>query len=205
MSSAGTPGYPAPLTACMVLTKTFCTSNLRCNGESANTNPIAEQLGLVTANPPLSLNHFWVLSRGKWSPLTSGMTSGTSSIMRKPLELLITACPAAANLGSISLAAAESSAAKMTLGAPSGDEAANTIMLAILFGSGVLSRHLAASAYGFPAERSEAASHATSNHGWSSSSWIKRCPTVPVAPRIPTGILAVIINFDFNRATQSGM
>ena len=37
------------------------------------------------------------------------------------------------------------------------------------------------------AERSEAATSTTSNHGWSARSWTKRWPTAPVAPRMPTG------------------
>src|SRR5260370_21236512 len=43
-----------------------------------------------------------------------------------------------------------------------------------------------ASGYGSPADLSDAASHLTSNHGWFSSRLTKRCPTMPVAPRMPT-------------------
>jgi hypothetical protein len=45
----------------------------------------------------------------------------------------------------------------------------------------------AASAYGRPAERSDAASSATSNHGCPSSSRTNVCPTAPVAPSTATG------------------
>src|SRR5689334_10362501 len=117
--------------------------------------------------------------------------------MRKELELETTAHPAAANFGSISLAAVESSAAKISLGAPSGT-AAFTVMEAMFFGSGVLRFHLAACAYGLPAERSDAASHATSNHGCCSRIWINLWPTVPVAPRMPTGILLFMAGTKFH-------
>src|SRR5512133_1901735 len=119
------------------------------------------------------------------------MTSGTSFAMRSALEFVITAHPASAKRGSSSAAMEASSAAKITLGAPSG-AAAETRMLATREGIGVFNRQRAASAYGLPSERSDAASHVTSNHGWCSSIWINRCPTMPVAPRTPTGILADI-------------
>src|SRR5271157_5973445 len=48
MSSEATPGYPAPLTACIVVTKIDSIPNIRCKGASATTNPMAEQLGLLT-------------------------------------------------------------------------------------------------------------------------------------------------------------
>ena len=84
--------------------------------------------------------------------------------MRKALEFETTAHPASANRGSISAAIEASSAAKMTLGAPSGVAGA-TFMEATADGIAVFSRHFAASAYVLPSDRSEAASHATSNHG----------------------------------------
>ncbi len=84
--------------------------------------------------------------------------------MRKALEFETTAQPASAKRGSISAAMAASRAAKITLGAPSG-LAAVTRILATRSGSGVFIRQRVASAYSLPSERSEAASHATSNHG----------------------------------------
>src|SRR5215470_848125 len=119
------------------------------------------------------------------------MTSGTSFAIRSALEFVITAHPASAKRGSSSAAMEAYSAAKMTFGAPSG-AAADTRMLATREGTRVFNRQRAASAYGLPSDRSEAASQATSNHGWCSSNWINRCPTMPVAPRTPTGILADI-------------
>jgi len=74
-----------------------------------------------------------------------------------------------------------------------------TLMLAgWTFAVAVFSRHLAASPYGLPSERSEAASHTASNQGWCSSIWINRWPTMPVAPRTPTGIL-----FDINEGVST--
>ena len=65
--------------------------------------------------------------------------------MRKALELETTAQPASAKRGSISAAIDASSAAKITLGAPSG-MAGETFMEATAGGIAVLSRHFAASA-----------------------------------------------------------
>ena len=66
-----------------------------------------------------------------------------------------------------------------------------------LSGTAVFSFQRAASPYGRPSERSDAASHATSNQGWCSSIWTKRCPTMPVAPRMPTGIFVCMMLLDF--------
>src|SRR5215469_10049222 len=164
MSSDATPGYPAPLTACIVTAITVSSPKRCSNGASASTSPIAEQFGLVTTNPPDFFRHACVSISLTWQALTSGITSGTSVAMRRALELVTTAQPASAKRGSSSAAMLASRAAKMTLGAPSGD-AGETVILATLAGIGVRSFQRAASAYGRPSERSEAASHATSNHG----------------------------------------
>src|SRR5271157_5561545 len=42
MSSEATPGYPAPLTACIVVTKIDSMPNFSCSGASATTSPMAE-------------------------------------------------------------------------------------------------------------------------------------------------------------------
>src|ERR1035437_7136580 len=108
MSSEGTPGYPAPLTACMVTAITVSSVKRRCNGASASARPIAEQLGLVTTYPPdLARQDCLSMSR-MWSPLTSGITRGTSACMRSALELETTAQPAAADCGAGSRAGAGS-------------------------------------------------------------------------------------------------
>src|SRR5581483_1702521 len=148
---------------------------------------------LVTINPPEFRRQDWHSNTLRWSGLTSGITRGTSFCMRKALELEITAWPASAKRGSSSLAPAASSAAKMILGAFSG--LADEIRIsAARAGTGVFSFHRAASPYMRPSERSEAASQATSNQGWCSSSCTKRWPTMPVAPRIPTGNFSAMGN-----------
>src|SRR6185312_8468853 len=111
----------------------------------ANTSPMAEQLGLVTIKPPFFLYHFCVLMSGTWSPLTSGMMSGTSSAMRKALEFDTTAWPASAKAGSICCAAVASSAAKTSLGVDLSGAATATFMAAILAGIDVARFHFAAS------------------------------------------------------------
>src|SRR5580693_10577508 len=99
-----------------------------------------------------------------WSGLTSGITSGTSLCIRSALEFVTTAQPAAAKRGSISAAIDESNAAKIIFGAPSGT-AGETRISATRAGKVVFIFQRAASPYKRPSERSEAASHATSNHG----------------------------------------
>jgi len=70
--------------------------------------------------------------------------------------------------------------------------AGETFIAPTLTGIGVFKRQRAASAYVLPSERSEAASHATSNQGCRSSIWINLCPTTPVAPRMPMGSFLLI-------------
>ena len=53
------------------------------------------------------------------------------------------------------------------------------------------SRHAAASRNALPSERWLAPSHSTLNHGWLASSAMNCWPTMPVAPRMPTGIGAM--------------
>src|SRR5581483_10382166 len=138
------------------------------NGASAITNPIAEQFGLVTTNPPDLRRQLWHSTSLMWSGFTSGMTRGTSVFMRSALELVTTAQPASAKRGSSSAAIPASKAAKMTFGAPAG-LAGDTTILATSAGIAVFNFQRAASAYGLPSERSEAASHPISNQGWCSS------------------------------------
>ena len=128
------------------------------------TKPIAEQFGLVTTNPPDFRRQLWHSSSLRCPAFTSGITSGTSDCMRSALELETTAHPASAKRGSSSAAMEESRAAKMILGAPSG-LAGDTRISATRWGKAVFIRQRAASAYDLPSERSEAASHATSNQG----------------------------------------
>src|ERR1700690_3628961 len=106
---------------------------------------MAEQFGLVTAKPLDLRRQALVSINAMWSPLTSGITSGTSDCMRKALELETTAQPASANCGSSSRAIPESSAAKIIFGAPAG-LAGPTVILATFAGMALFKRHRAASA-----------------------------------------------------------
>ncbi len=105
---------------------------------------MAEQLGLVTTKPPDFRRQACDSIIFTCPALTSGITSGTSFAMRKALELETTAHPASANAGSISAAILASSAAKITLGAPSGF-AGETVIFATRSGIAVFSRQRAAS------------------------------------------------------------
>src|SRR6202453_4215835 len=104
MSNEATPGYPAPLTACIVETNRLSIPNRSSSGFSASTSPIAQQFGLVTINPPESFRQLCPSIIARWSAFTSGTTRGTSAVMRNALEFEITAHPAAANFGSSSRA-----------------------------------------------------------------------------------------------------
>src|ERR1035437_7352039 len=121
--------------------------------------------------------------------------------MRNALELETTAQPAAANCGSSSRAIEASRAAKIIFGVPFG-LAGETFISAIGARMALFKRQRAASAYVRPSERSDAASHDTSNHGSCSSIWINLCPTMPVAPRIPTGSLLGMVKCDFIPASS---
>src|SRR5260370_16669461 len=158
----GCVGYRGVGTAWMVTAITVSRVKRQCNGARARTSPMAEQLGLVTTKPPDLRREGWVSISWICSPLTSGITKGTSDCMRNALELETTAQPASANCGSNSRAIAASSAAKIIFGAPPGLAGA-TVILATFAGIAVFKRQRAASAYGRPSERSDAASPATSN------------------------------------------
>ena len=83
---------------------------------------------------------------------------------------------------------------------PRSASASSTVMSANFSGTGegIAQRPATASRYFFPAEEGEAASAATLNQGWFSSSRQKRCPTMPVAPMTATlyfFILYLLKNF----------
>jgi len=63
---------------------------------------------------------------------------------------------------------------------------ASTVIFATRSGMGSSPIHFVASAYDFPAERSDAATSASSNHGWFESKRTNACPTAPVAPSTAT-------------------
>ncbi len=52
---------------------------------------VVEQLGLATINPGQLLLACWVGIKLVWSGLTSGMSKGTSGVMRKEEALVTTA------------------------------------------------------------------------------------------------------------------
>ena len=153
--------------------------------------PTTLQFGFVTMYPrPVRFR--WTAIASRWSALISGTSSGTSGAIRWLREFEMTACPCDASRVSTSPATLESSPENW-MGAESVASAPFTVIEATASGSGVARRQVQASRYDLPAERSEATSSATSNHGWSASSWMKRWPTAPVAPSTPTGIFFAMV------------
>src|SRR5207253_1259774 len=69
-SSAATPGYPAPETACSVVTRTASTPKARARGASASASWVAEQLGLVTMAPLHPRRRRWTSRSAACSALT---------------------------------------------------------------------------------------------------------------------------------------
>src|SRR6267143_5550744 len=116
---------------------------------------MAEQLGLVTTNPPDFRRQACVSISLTCPAFTSGITRGTSVAMRRALEFETTAQPPSAKRGSSSAAMLASRAAKMIFGAPSG-VAGETVIEATRLGIGVFSFQRAASPEGRSSERSEA-------------------------------------------------
>jgi hypothetical protein len=87
MSSAGTPGYPAPLIACMLVTITALSPNRYSRAASGAASITVVQLGFVTMAPGQPRLAFWKGRRPKCSGLSSGMRRGTSSSILKALAL----------------------------------------------------------------------------------------------------------------------
>ncbi len=81
-SSDGTPGYPAPETACIVVTTARSMPKVLWRGAAASANVIAEQLPLVTIEPDQPRFFRCTSSAAAWSGLTSAMISGTSASSR---------------------------------------------------------------------------------------------------------------------------
>src|ERR1700733_13078224 len=130
----------------MVTAITASSPKRSCRGANASTRPIAEQLGLVTTNPPDFFRQACPSINLMCSALTSGITRGTSDCMRRALELETTVHPASAKRGSISAAIAASRAAKIIFGEPSG-VAGETVISATFAGIDVFKRQRAASEY----------------------------------------------------------
>src|SRR4051812_1594827 len=115
------------------------------------------------------------------------MRSGTSGSIRWFRALVTTMAPARANACSMGPATSASRAEK-TIRPGKGGAQSRITRPATCRGSGVISLQRTTSSYGFPALADEAATAATSNQGWSASNRTNFWPTVPVAPRIETGI-----------------
>src|SRR5579864_3862619 len=111
--------------------------------------------------------------------------------MRWFFEFDTTMWPASAKARSISVATEESMDENSSRGALLGLHSSTT-RSASLSGITPCRCHLVASRYFLPAERSLAPSHLTSNHGWPCRNLMKCWPTIPVAPKMPTSILASI-------------
>ena len=132
-----------------------------------------EQLGLVTMYPHLPRPASRPSSSAKCSAFTSGMSSGTDSSRRCAEELLTTANPARAKAVSASPATSAGRLEKTT-SQSSGGRGACTTSDRTAVGMSPGRRHVHASAYGRPCDRSEAASAVTTNWGCSSSMAMKR-------------------------------
>ena len=98
----GTPLYPAPLTACIVVTETLLKVYLSNNGFKVNVKAIVEQLGFVTIHPSQPFTSFCVSIISRCSGLTSGITRGIFSFIRLTLafEATINFSAKAASTGS---------------------------------------------------------------------------------------------------------
>src|SRR5262245_23928124 len=151
--------------------------------------PITLQLGLVTMQPP-PVRRRWGSTAARCSGLTSGISRGTSASMRWLRAFDTTMCPCRARASSASPATDESSPEKSRR-ERNGPAIVPTVSPATASGRALARRQVAASRYGRPADRSDAATSATSNQGWPASSCTNRCPTAPVAPRTATGIFAM--------------
>ena len=145
MSSEGTPGYPAPETACIVVTKTCSRPKLSMSGASAIARKIVEQFAFVTMAPVQPRRLCWCGTSERDAALISGMTRGTSSSMRWAEALEKTNWPRRAHSGSSWRAVAASSAEKMMRQGIS-SAAAETVIAATGSGSGEGSLQRAASA-----------------------------------------------------------
>jgi len=121
MSSEGTPGYPAPLTACMVTAITVSSVKRRCNG--AGPSPVQwRAVGICDgkaagfAPPGLGLDQLDMIAIDLWE-----VTAGTSACMRnRASNWTRPAQPAAATAARCSRRSRNPRAAKIIFGAPSG-------------------------------------------------------------------------------------
>src|ERR1700676_1831092 len=105
--------------------------------------------------------------------------------MRKDEALLIIGYPARAKLSSAARATSDGKLESTTSQSSGGCGDCTTIDFTKA-GMSPTSRHVQASPYDFPCERSDAASAVTTNPGWFANNWTKRWATIPVARTIPT-------------------
>ncbi len=112
IESEGTPGNPAPESACIVVTIAFFAPYSSMSGFSTIESPVPVQFGVVAIAPFHPLFLFWVSRSLRCSALISGIISGTSASMRCALASLTTVNPASANFVSTSAATSEGSAEK---------------------------------------------------------------------------------------------
>src|ERR1700722_8877081 len=110
-------------------------------------------------------------------------------------------CPAAAKSVSACPAIDASSAEKTSFG-PTPGLNSSTAHFAASVGTAV-GHPPAKTPPPLPAAPSPAASQVVLNHGCASSSAINCCPTVPVAPRIPTSILVLEDTSNLSAATAA--
>ena len=136
---------------------------------------------------------FWSGITSKCSALISGTTIGTSGVQRCALLLDTTGVSVFAYASSIalisSLLISTALNTKSTVDATCSTSftlSTTSFFTASGIGVSIFQRSPTASSYVLPAERGLAATVTTSNHGWFSSREINLCPTIPVAPRIPT-------------------
>ncbi|MBA7520752.1 hypothetical protein ES705_12849 [subsurface metagenome] len=190
----GKPAYPAPDTACMVATRTSFIPNL-IKGFKLRVITIAEQLGFVIMNPSQPRNDFCTSINAKWSAFISGIISGTSFSILCTDTLLETAYPACAHFFSTSRAIdpgrAENITATSSFPATPISFMDCTTSSAASSGISYGRTHFATSRYLLPALLSEAKRAPNSNQGCPSKSCTNLCPTLPVAPNIPTFIFSI--------------
>lgn len=155
---------------------------------SVGTIVIVEQLGFLTSAPSQPRSSCWISISPRCPGLISGIVSGISGAMRSFEEFEETTYPASRNPGSILAATSDGSDEKIrSISSGTTDGSVSRICrLATNSGMSELSRHSTASRYVCPTLLSLAVTHVSSNVGCSSSNCTNRCPTAPVAPRIPT-------------------
>jgi hypothetical protein len=195
MSMEGTPGYPAPEMACMVVATILVMPNC-LSGASPMVRTMVEQFGLVTILPLPSARL-----------LLAGHQLEVIGIDFRHQQRHVALHAMVARIGHHHVAGLREGA--LDFGGDGGihggkEKLRRVARLALFHGepateSGVLPARFQfmASLYFLPAERSLAPSHFRSNQGWPCKNLMKCWPTIPVAPRMPTSIRVCIIALRF--------